>query len=88
MIIHNLKEIEDFVREKFQDLPVESHRAANILFLRIVGIDAKSLANYIFQEIEGVETEIKERNYKVFSEEPRWVEVVMVNENKYEIVES
>jgi hypothetical protein len=88
MIVHNLKEIEDFVREKFHDLPLEAYRASNILFLRIVGIDANSLANYIFQQIEGVETEIKERGYKVFSDEPRWVKVVMINENKYEIVES
>lgn len=88
MIIHDLKDIEDFVRKNFEGLPVESHRAANILFIKIEGIDDKSLLNYIHQNIEGVEVSIKERGYKVFREDPRWVEVVKVSEEKYEIVES
>ena len=48
-----LTEIHDYIKEQF-GLDVESIQTANVLLLKIKGIDNYSLAEYLYDKIDGV----------------------------------
>jgi len=87
MKINDIKDVEEIVKDKFGN-EVDSVRAANVLFIRVNGLDHKSLAQYIYDSIEDSEVKIIHRGYSIIGDDPVWIQVLKKQDNHFEIVES
>jgi hypothetical protein len=87
MKINDIKDVEEIVKDKFGN-EVDSVRAANVLFIRVNGLDHKSLAQYIYDSIEDSEVKIVHRGYSIIGDDPVWIQVLKKQDNHFEIVES
>lgn len=87
MKIDDIQQVEEIVKERF-GVEVESIRAANVLFIKVNGLDHKSLAKYIYDSIDDTDVKIVHRGYSIIGDNPVWIQVVKKQDNHFEIVES
>ena len=69
----DFKYIVKFVEDKFK-LPVVSEMAANMMLIKINGLDNYSLAKYIYDNVDNVKVSVKEKEGYKFNN-LGWVKV-------------
>lgn len=79
-----MKQIVNRIEDKFQ-LPVISEVAANVMYIKVNGLDNNSLARWITNEFDGYKVFVKQREgYKIHN--LGWVKVEPSDQIKSELV--